>query len=222
MNTTKFITLASMLFLGLTISSCKKEGCTDSAATNYSSEADKDDGSCIYAQTPPAGNAIDGNPKVKYTIDGVSVSQEANMTFFSATGASKNIGQSTTDAVWSSYLYDDVEQYAIFDVSKGVLTYPNGSLSDSEFYDYFMPGTYTYADLSEEGVGIKISPLNGVVYSSNDGPQVGSTFEIVSRKKVQVGVEMQVKVHIKFNCKVYGAGTVKTITNGVYVGNFSQ
>lgn len=28
--------------------SCKKKGCTDSKATNYSSEAQKDDGSCVY------------------------------------------------------------------------------------------------------------------------------------------------------------------------------
>ncbi|HLU87760.1 MAG TPA: MbnP family protein [Taishania sp.] len=34
--------------------SCKKEGCMDATATNYSLEATKDDGSCIYAQ--PTGN----------------------------------------------------------------------------------------------------------------------------------------------------------------------
>ncbi len=28
--------------------SCKKEGCTDSTATNYDEDADDDDGSCVY------------------------------------------------------------------------------------------------------------------------------------------------------------------------------
>lgn len=39
-----------MLSLGfaLTISSCKKEGCTDEAATNYDEKAKEDDGSCEY------------------------------------------------------------------------------------------------------------------------------------------------------------------------------
>ena len=33
---------------GVTISSCKKKGCIDSNADNYSTEAKKDDGSCTY------------------------------------------------------------------------------------------------------------------------------------------------------------------------------
>lgn len=38
--------LASTLLLGF--ESCKKEGCTDFDAANYDSEADTDDGTCIY------------------------------------------------------------------------------------------------------------------------------------------------------------------------------
>ena len=34
--------------LSITALSCKKEGCTDETATNYSEEAKKDDGSCVY------------------------------------------------------------------------------------------------------------------------------------------------------------------------------
>lgn len=40
------------LFLSLiVIAGCKKEGCIDSTATNYDSDAKKDDGSCTYAST---------------------------------------------------------------------------------------------------------------------------------------------------------------------------
>ena len=45
----------------VTLASCKKEGCTDPEALNYSSEAKKDDGSCTYAQdepTPPASTLV--------------------------------------------------------------------------------------------------------------------------------------------------------------------
>ncbi|MBK7129038.1 MAG: hypothetical protein IPM74_03530 [Crocinitomicaceae bacterium] len=47
------ILVLSALFLQLTIISCKKEGCTDSTATNYNSDAKKDDGSCIYPEPEP-------------------------------------------------------------------------------------------------------------------------------------------------------------------------
>jgi hypothetical protein len=46
-TTTTALLLVSILGTGLV--SCKKEGCTDSTATNYSSKAKKDDGSCKYA-----------------------------------------------------------------------------------------------------------------------------------------------------------------------------
>mgnify|MGYP000291567565 CR=1 FL=1 len=39
--------LVATILLGAT--SCQKEGCTDANATNYSDEAKKDDGSCVYA-----------------------------------------------------------------------------------------------------------------------------------------------------------------------------
>ena len=44
-----FILLTALLSVGLI--SCKKKGCTDPTAVNYSSEAKKDDGTCNYVPT---------------------------------------------------------------------------------------------------------------------------------------------------------------------------
>lgn len=45
MNKLLYAAMASVLFF----TSCKKEGCTDESALNYSADATKDDGSCSYA-----------------------------------------------------------------------------------------------------------------------------------------------------------------------------
>lgn len=44
----KFNFILGAFIVGLSFTSCKKEGCTDNVATNYSEEAKKDDGSCNY------------------------------------------------------------------------------------------------------------------------------------------------------------------------------
>lgn len=43
-----YLLMAALFSLTLLISSCRREGCTDSAATNFDSDANHDDGSCVY------------------------------------------------------------------------------------------------------------------------------------------------------------------------------
>jgi hypothetical protein len=45
-----FSILLSITIGAATMTSCKKKGCTDDTAVNYSAEAEKDDGSCEYLQ----------------------------------------------------------------------------------------------------------------------------------------------------------------------------
>ncbi len=59
------ILVAGALSLGLV--SCKKEGCTDPNATNYSEEAKKDDGSCEYADSNFEDVTINGQTYTKIT-----------------------------------------------------------------------------------------------------------------------------------------------------------
>lgn len=44
--------LSLILIASLVLVSCKKEGCTDSQATNYNPDAEKNDGTCLYDEEP--------------------------------------------------------------------------------------------------------------------------------------------------------------------------
>jgi hypothetical protein len=48
MNTLKLIIIGLLIVGTASLSSCKKEGCTDSDGVNYIADAKKDDGSCQY------------------------------------------------------------------------------------------------------------------------------------------------------------------------------
>jgi len=61
------------LALAFGTTSCKKEGCTDSNATNYDANAKKDDGSCEY---PVVGDGHDGSHimiKMMHNYDGATI-----------------------------------------------------------------------------------------------------------------------------------------------------
>lgn len=137
--TTKFFYLPVLaLFIGaLTLTSCKKEGCTDKDATNYNSEADKDDGSCEYPDPEPTPSEpfmakIDGTEFVEVDIT-TSVSTWTQTLSITATNAS---GQ---------YVRVSVPE----NISVG--TYSFGDPFQGTRAGYFNDGNSTYA--ADQGTG---------------------------------------------------------------------
>lgn len=106
----------------LIFTSCaKQEGCTDSAASNYSSDADTDDGSCTYKaslvfwwdQTLSEDADLIGATAVNVTVDGVFQGSIALSSFYftsiptcgasSTITASINLGKSKSKTVLVKY-----------------------------------------------------------------------------------------------------------------------
>jgi hypothetical protein len=90
--------LIYLLLLGatFTITSCKKKGCTDENALNYSSEAKKDDGSCSYYTTPSTYvfKDADGNSTVSYSGQTDRLNQLEEMTIYMKSSTSAAISSS--------------------------------------------------------------------------------------------------------------------------------
>lgn len=87
-----FVGLSIAAILICTTLSCKKEGCTDATATNYNSEAKKDDGSCTYPPVVDPRDAFLGN----YSV--IDSGFGGGTTFVEAVSYSLNITTNDTDA----------------------------------------------------------------------------------------------------------------------------
>lgn len=88
---TKVLSLIAIALL--TFTACKKEGCTDTTATNYNEKAKKDDGSCLYdkepAYTVPSTYSFtdaSGNSTVSYSGQTERLDQLSEMVVLMKTG----------------------------------------------------------------------------------------------------------------------------------------
>lgn len=90
-----------------TLVSCKKKGCTDPKATNYSKEAEKDDSSCIFdssAEVPTtyAFADADGNSTVAYSGQTDRLNQLKEMTAYMKKGVQQQISAEDLKAMFSN------------------------------------------------------------------------------------------------------------------------
>jgi len=108
------ILISVALITMLVIKSCKKEGCTDPAATNYDSKAKKNDGSCIYPDPDP-------DPREPYLGNYL-----------------------VTDSMWLSGSFYQVETYTLQVTTGGTVSdtiYLNNLWNDGAGYIAIMAGS---------------------------------------------------------------------------------
>ena len=114
-NINKIIMKKIALILGIAsiavLPSCKKQGCTDQNATNYNSEAEKDDGSCIYDQGYDIPNTYtfydsNGNNTVSFSGQTARMDMLSEMTSYLKT-ANTSGGSNQLDGAILLSMYDN-------------------------------------------------------------------------------------------------------------------
>ncbi|HIA35839.1 MAG TPA: hypothetical protein EYM84_06840 [Flavobacteriales bacterium] len=119
----------NQLLLGLviigatTLTSCKKEGCTDLDSTTYNSSAKKDDGTCQfegrsvfwYGLTASDGLVNDGATNLTFYVDGQVVGSTATSVYWTASpdcgvNASITVTKDLGGVKTQSYSYRVIDQ----------------------------------------------------------------------------------------------------------------
>lgn len=164
-----------LFFLGLAVglvslTACKKKGCTDPAALNYSSEAEKDDESCTYAPAVPTENvtlhmdhkwgAADFDLNAAYTHPTTG----DELTFTTLKYYVSNIKLKKDDGTW----WVQPESYYLLDLSQGemltIADVPEGNYTD---ISYTM-GVDSTRNVSGAQTGA-LSTAYGMFWSWNSG-----------------------------------------------------
>ncbi|NOQ73157.1 MAG: DUF4856 domain-containing protein [Crocinitomix sp.] len=102
----KNVSFLLILIATAAIVSCKKKGCTDETASNYSEEAKKDDGSCTYPELaiPSTYNFTDdaGNNTVSYGGQEERLNQLEEMTTYMKSGTAATLNAAILTAMFEN------------------------------------------------------------------------------------------------------------------------
>lgn len=109
-------------------------------------------------------------------------------------------------------------------VSKGFLHNYLAS-NNTEFITFFNLGDYPYTSTPSTSDGVNISwyDQTGTEWSTQNAPadQAASTFKVVNVGEVSGSSPYIVIITFNFTCKLYDqSGNVKTLTNGIFKGEF--
>jgi hypothetical protein len=128
----KIILIVITIFTVTSFTSCKKEGCTDSNATNYNSKAKKDDGSCTYpsVQKAPDNNSpCGGSTKFCMNYGGTTKSGDASLS--QPPGGRYRVYWSTTSGTYEQLELD------IYGSSAGIYAIDTAGTPGKAVAEYF-------------------------------------------------------------------------------------
>jgi len=151
MRRTKFYAVFALLMCLVISISCRKKGCTDPAATNYNSEAKKDDGSCTYASADVMGctDPLSVNYNPDANIDDGSCEYTPFITINGAADTTISVATTWTDPYATAANFDGAV-VLVSDVS---------DVDASQVGDY----TVTYSATNNNGTTTEVRTVHVVI-----------------------------------------------------------
>ena len=179
MKTSNLHSFLALLLAGFALTSCNQEGCTDSAASNYDSGADSDDGSCDYDVITPSEYVFtdaNGNNTVNFDGQRQRLNMLSEMTTYlkSSNTPGTSVDATTLLAMYGNdgYTWNDDQQLGMTGSSKQLRSKTAcGDTYWTETFEGFMTGIADASAQTVEGETSGAAGVSGVVGSSTSSSQ---------------------------------------------------
>ena len=128
----------------------------------------------------------------------------------------KKLPDSST-VIFQSYFYKYPAGQADVSVNLGTLHFVGHKIKQNDFIDFFKADKYNFSVLAENGVEVIYYDKKFQLWSSSQGNQDQSKFEITEL----ISDSVNVKFKAILNCKLYNSeGKFKILEKGIFVGYF--
>lgn len=94
--------------------------------------------------------------------------------------------------------------------------------SDEDFVSLFDPGTYNFTEEADGGVSVEYQDADNITWSSSNGDQSGSSFQILESVSGEVQSTLVVTARAQYSCLLYNNSGESRMSSGQFTLSFQN